>query len=142
MHLPALRAQYPYALTDQGFNLRGREFDVTVAWNVMPRVGALYTRTRTFPGALDASPWLVQHPCARQLRRRLALAAARCKPHERTSPRLLLRCSCRHWPPAGCLPAAHSGPRAAAGQQRDGGCARSSARRHGASLLHDVARTA
>lgn len=50
INLPALRAQYPYALTDQGFNLRGREFDVTVAWNVMPRVGALYTRSRTFPG--------------------------------------------------------------------------------------------
>lgn len=50
LQLPALRPQYPYAVTDQGFNLRGRLFDVTVAWNVMPKVGALYTRQQTFAG--------------------------------------------------------------------------------------------
>lgn len=50
IHLPTLRAQYPYALTDQGFNLKGKSFDITVAWNVMPRVGALYTQHRTFIG--------------------------------------------------------------------------------------------
>lgn len=38
-------------MTDQGFNLRSRPFNVTVAWNVMPRVGVLYTRTKTFTGA-------------------------------------------------------------------------------------------
>lgn len=48
LHLPALRQQYPYAVTDQGFSLRGREFNVTVAWNVMPRVGALFSRSRSF----------------------------------------------------------------------------------------------
>lgn len=50
IQLPVLRAQYPYALTDQGFNLRNRQFNITVAWNVMPRVGALYTQKRTFAG--------------------------------------------------------------------------------------------
>jgi hypothetical protein len=41
-------------VTDQGFNLRGRQFNVTVAWQVMPKVGALYTRQQTFSGALVA----------------------------------------------------------------------------------------
>lgn len=50
LSLPTLRQQYPFAVTDQGFNLRGREFNVTVAWNCMPRVGALYTRSKTFSG--------------------------------------------------------------------------------------------
>lgn len=50
MTLPALRPQYPYAITDQGFNLRGRQFNITVAWNVMPKVGALSKRVRTFAG--------------------------------------------------------------------------------------------
>lgn len=51
LRLPTLRPAYPYAVTDQGFNLRGRPFNVTVGWNVMPRVGALYSRHRTFSGA-------------------------------------------------------------------------------------------
>ncbi len=51
LHLPALRPQYPYAITDQGFNLRGRQFNVTVAWNAMPKVGALSKQVRTFAGA-------------------------------------------------------------------------------------------
>ncbi|KAI7840972.1 hypothetical protein COHA_005201 [Chlorella ohadii] len=50
LRLPTLRPQYPYAITDQGFNLRDREFNVTVAYNVMPRVGALYTRHHKFTG--------------------------------------------------------------------------------------------
>ena len=50
IRVPTLRAQFPYALTDQGFNLRNRDFNITVSWNVMPRVGGLYTRHRTFPG--------------------------------------------------------------------------------------------
>lgn len=48
--IDTLRAQYPFVLADQGYNLRGRQFDVTVFWNVMPRVGALYTRNQTFTG--------------------------------------------------------------------------------------------
>ena len=51
IQVPALRPQYPSAITDQGFHLRGRAFNVTVAWNVMPTVGALLTRKRTFSGA-------------------------------------------------------------------------------------------
>ena len=51
IELPALRPQYPYAITDQGFNLRRRPFNATVAWNVMPRVGAIATRQRSFTGA-------------------------------------------------------------------------------------------
>ena len=31
LRLPSLRPQYPYAITDQGFNLRDREFNVTVS---------------------------------------------------------------------------------------------------------------
>ena len=30
VRLPTLRPQYPYAITDQGFNLRDRQFNVTV----------------------------------------------------------------------------------------------------------------
>lgn len=51
LRLPMFRPQYPYAITDQGFNLRGRQFNVTVAWDVMPRVGALRTYQREFSGA-------------------------------------------------------------------------------------------
>jgi signal peptidase complex subunit 3 len=48
--VPHLRAGYPYSITDQGHELLGREFEVTVAWNVMPRVGRLYTGRRSFSG--------------------------------------------------------------------------------------------
>ena len=51
LQIPNLRQQYPYAVTDQGFYLRGRPFNVTVSWNMMPRVGVLYTRHKTFTGA-------------------------------------------------------------------------------------------
>lgn len=30
---------HPYVVNDQGFNLRGRPFNLTVSWNVMPLVG-------------------------------------------------------------------------------------------------------
>lgn len=39
-----------YQLVDQGHRLRGTEFNMTVYWNVMPRVGYLYTRSKTFTG--------------------------------------------------------------------------------------------
>lgn len=41
-----------YNLVDQGRNLRGRDVNVTVSWNVMPIVGALYTRSASFPARL------------------------------------------------------------------------------------------
>jgi signal peptidase complex subunit 3 len=50
LRVPRLRAGYPFSVTDQGHELLGREFNVTVAWNVMPRVGALFTQRRTFAG--------------------------------------------------------------------------------------------
>jgi signal peptidase complex subunit 3 len=50
MSLPKLRTIFPFAITDQEGSLRGKEFNVTVAWQVMPRVGALYTGSRTFSG--------------------------------------------------------------------------------------------
>jgi signal peptidase complex subunit 3 len=45
-----LRAAYPYAVTDRAGELRGRLFNVTVGWSVMPRVGAMRTRSVTFGG--------------------------------------------------------------------------------------------
>ena len=39
-----------YQLVDQGHRLRGTDFNMTVYWNVMPRVGYLYTRSKTFTG--------------------------------------------------------------------------------------------
>lgn len=30
---------HPYVVNDQGFSLRGRPFNLTVSWNVMPLVG-------------------------------------------------------------------------------------------------------
>lgn len=51
MHIPDLRQQYPYAMTDQGTALRNTEFNVTVTWNIMPLVGRLYSRSQTF------GPW-------------------------------------------------------------------------------------
>ena len=30
---------HPYVVNDQGFNLRGRPFNLTISWNVMPLVG-------------------------------------------------------------------------------------------------------
>ena len=48
--LPKLRSKFPFVITDQEGDLRGKEFNVTVAWQVMPRVGALYTHSKTFTG--------------------------------------------------------------------------------------------
>eukprot|EP00803_Ostreobium_quekettii_P001857 evm.model.scf_2975.1 EVM.evm.TU.scf_2975.1 scf_2975:2677-5001(-) len=39
-----------YTFDDQGRNLRDRAFNLTVAWNVMPKVGRLFTRSQTFVG--------------------------------------------------------------------------------------------
>lgn len=45
-----LDEMYPYVLNDQGFGLRNRPFNLTVSWNIMPCVGALRTRSKTFSG--------------------------------------------------------------------------------------------
>jgi len=47
---PKLSVEFPFSFTDRDGSLRGREFNVTVAWHVMPRVGWLYRRSQTFSG--------------------------------------------------------------------------------------------
>ena len=87
MQLPNLRQQYPYAVTDQGFSLRGRDFNVTVAWNVMPRVGVLYTRSKTFSGTRGGAGRVLH----------LRGVAKGCEAE-------MLNALCLHWPVgAGCV---------------------------------------
>jgi signal peptidase complex subunit 3 len=50
LRIPELRASYPFTMTSQDASLRGNKFNVTVEWNVMPKVGRLYTHSRTFSG--------------------------------------------------------------------------------------------
>ena len=50
LEAPYLRSGYPFAVTDQRQEMLGREFNVTVVWHVMPRVGRLYKDSRTFSG--------------------------------------------------------------------------------------------
>jgi hypothetical protein len=39
---------HKYALLDRGHGLRGRPLTLTLAWSVMPKVGALVVKTRSF----------------------------------------------------------------------------------------------
>jgi len=48
--LPDLKQEYPFL--DQGAGLRGRTVNLTLAWHVMPRVGALREGSVTFPAAV------------------------------------------------------------------------------------------
>lgn len=50
LRVPELRAAFPFAVTDLEGRLRGRPYNVTLAWHVMPRVGAFFTGSRTFTG--------------------------------------------------------------------------------------------
>jgi len=50
LKLSKLRPIYPFTVTDQEKLLQGREYNVTVAWHVMPKVGALYRGSKTFSG--------------------------------------------------------------------------------------------
>jgi len=56
-----LRTAYPFSVTDREASLRGTDFNVTVAWNVMPRVGRLYTRSQTFTGFRFPDDYLPFH---------------------------------------------------------------------------------
>jgi signal peptidase complex subunit 3 len=47
LRVKALRLKYPFI--DRGRALRGRAFNVTVVWDVMPKVGRLAMRSRSFP---------------------------------------------------------------------------------------------
>lgn len=42
-----MRLKYPFI--DQGQNLRGLPYNITVCWDVMPKVGLLYIRSKSFP---------------------------------------------------------------------------------------------
>lgn len=42
-----LRLKYPFI--DRGNNLRGLPYNITVAWNIMPKVGVLLLDSRSFP---------------------------------------------------------------------------------------------
>lgn len=46
INLKALRQEY--AMIDQGKNFRGMPFNLTLTWDVMPKVGYLYMRSKTF----------------------------------------------------------------------------------------------
>lgn len=50
LKLPDLKQEYPFL--DQGNGLRGNKVNLTLAWHVMPRVGALREGFLTFPGAV------------------------------------------------------------------------------------------
>jgi signal peptidase complex subunit 3 len=50
LKLPDLKQEYPFL--DQGNGLRGNKVNLTLAWHVMPRVGALREGSVTFPGAV------------------------------------------------------------------------------------------
>jgi signal peptidase complex subunit 3 len=43
----SMRLKYPFI--DQGKNLRGLPYNITVAWDVMPKVGRLFIRSKSFP---------------------------------------------------------------------------------------------
>ncbi|KAH9549990.1 hypothetical protein CY35_10G049200 [Sphagnum magellanicum] len=44
------RTRNKYSFVDQGNNLRGLDFNLTMYWNVMPLTGALYTGKFVVPG--------------------------------------------------------------------------------------------
>lgn len=47
-HIIAKSLKQEYQFVDQGKNLRGKPLNITMVWNVMPRVGRLYTRSQSF----------------------------------------------------------------------------------------------
>lgn len=48
LNIPDLGVLYPFSLTDKEGSLINRAVNFTVSWNVMPKVGALYTRRKSF----------------------------------------------------------------------------------------------
>jgi hypothetical protein len=46
IHIRKLKQKYH--LVDQGHYLKGNSFNVTVYWNHMPKVGSLFSKSRTF----------------------------------------------------------------------------------------------
>ena len=50
LSISKLPRMYPFVMADQDSSLRGSKVNITVAWNVMPYVGRLYTRSKTSSG--------------------------------------------------------------------------------------------
>eukprot|EP01023_Acetabularia_acetabulum_P062736 TRINITY_DN7778_c0_g3_i1.p2 TRINITY_DN7778_c0_g3~~TRINITY_DN7778_c0_g3_i1.p2 ORF type:complete len:173 (-),score=9.96 TRINITY_DN7778_c0_g3_i1:335-853(-) len=44
------KVRQKYHFEDQGTNLRGKEYNLTLTWNVMPKVGVLFMQKETFSG--------------------------------------------------------------------------------------------
>lgn len=47
LKIRSLRLKYPFI--DRGTNLRGLQYNITVSWDVMPKVGRLSIRSKSFP---------------------------------------------------------------------------------------------
>ena len=47
LKIKSLRLKYPFI--DRGQNLRGLSYNITVSWDVMPKVGRLFIRSKSFP---------------------------------------------------------------------------------------------
>jgi signal peptidase complex subunit 3 len=45
--VPSIKQKY--ALLDRGMGLRGRPLALTLTWNIMPRVGALFLQSHSVP---------------------------------------------------------------------------------------------
>lgn len=48
-HLKVKSLRLKYQFVDRGNNLRGLPYNITVAWDVMPKVGRLFIRSKSFP---------------------------------------------------------------------------------------------
>jgi hypothetical protein len=48
----SMRLKYPFI--DRGMHLRGLPYNITVAWDNMPKVGRLFIRSKSFP--MEALP--------------------------------------------------------------------------------------
>eukprot|EP00775_Hariotina_reticulata_P005303 gene5303-5538_t len=47
-HIKIRSLRQKYAFIDQGNNLQGLPLNLTLTWNVMPKVGRLYRRSKSF----------------------------------------------------------------------------------------------
>lgn len=48
-HLKVKSMRLKYQFIDRGNHLRGLPYNITVAWDVMPKVGRLFIRSKSFP---------------------------------------------------------------------------------------------
>eukprot|EP00270_Netrium_digitus_P013455 TRINITY_DN4477_c0_g1_i1.p1 TRINITY_DN4477_c0_g1~~TRINITY_DN4477_c0_g1_i1.p1 ORF type:complete len:193 (+),score=42.95 TRINITY_DN4477_c0_g1_i1:130-708(+) len=64
VHLPFTRSKY--GLIDQGNNLRGLEYNLTLYWNVMPNTGMLRTHKKVFPDFTLPADYMKFRPGSRR----------------------------------------------------------------------------